>query len=421
MKVVLKQNVDEYSKLVFFGEKNCLFIDKCCAFFLALAPVLQHYRGIVEDAGITVLVLFFPWILLRLVFRSIYGQNLKISDVSIIFGLILFIVYRTFIHGVSIFNLIYNLMMIIYYVCAVTGNINIKYYIKYAGMIASLASYLIIIQYICYYILGFHLQLVPTSLLLPEAEQWILGAKTGLAGITGRIGSLYRPSAFFLEPSHMFLYLFPHIFIVLFSRNINKAKIKMAVLFSVGLLFTTSGMGIVTLAGAWGAYFAMTSGKTNKFNIKNILKPRNFILVLLGCIGIVVMFITVPFVRSSIMRFLDRSEAGAISGRTRLANNLISSLQGKNMILGVTNTLEGIEFNMSGFAATFYKFGVIGIILSYSVYIIGIIKLRRQYFWISLMIVLVSFFSAQTHGTFYMMYYVFILLEGYYSLKYKKI
>lgn len=418
MKINLKRG-NEYSKLVCFGEENNLWIDKACAFFLAIAPILQHYKGIVEDAGITILVIFFPWILFRLLYKVLRHYTFRLSEVNIVIGLLFFILYRAFIHGISLFNLVYNVIMIFYFLAAATGNINIKYYIKTSANVAALACFSIILQYICHYILRFHLQLVPTSLLLPEADQWILGAQTGLAGITGRIGTLYRPSAFFLEPSHMFLYTFPHIFFTLFSSDLNKNKIKRAILLSLGLIFTTSGMGVLTVGGAWGAYFALTSGKANNFHLKNIFRAKNFLTVIILLVAVIVLTVSVPFIRQSVMRFLDSSDGGAIAGRTRLANDLLGTLTGTQLLFGVTNTLEGIEFNMSGFAATLYKFGLIGVLLSYSTYVIGLIKLKRQYFWISLLIIIVSFFSAQTHGTFYMMYYVFIILEGNYALKYE--
>ena len=67
-----------------------------------------------------------------------------------------------------------------------------------------------------------------------------------------------------------------------------------------------------------------------------------------------------------------------------------------------------------GFLATVYKFGLIGVFLSYTVYVYGIVKCKNAYFWTSVFVVIISFYSAQTHGTFYMMYYIFIIL---YSIK----
>ncbi len=186
----------------------------------------------------------------------------------------------------------------------------------------------------------------------------------------------------------------------------------MGVLFSLGIILCTSGMGIVITAGVWALYFSMSSGRQNKLKLKNIFKPNNaFFIVLFLVFGIALVF-TVPFVRESIKRFVDTSNSGAIDGRIRLSNNLLKSLVGTKLLFGVTSSTAGISFNMPGFSATLYKFGIIGVVLAYWIYLYGVLKLKNAFFWISLTVVAVSFFSAQTHGTFYMIYYVFFILEG---------
>ncbi len=396
-----------------FGENNNRFLDKLCAALLAVTPLLQHYKGLLVDAGITVLILLLPWVTLR--FVQLIGRRglISRSQLAAVLGLLIFFFYRTFIHGFSVMELAYNGVMILYVLAAAAGCINIKYYLRTALCISFLACMCIILQYIAYYGGGIHIQMVPTSLFLPEAEQWIEGAKTGVVGITGRVSDLYRPSAFFLEPSHMFLYTFPHLFVALFAPDFSRKRLYLALVFTVGLLFTTSGMGILTVAGAWGVYFALTSRRSNRVRLQNLLKVRNLTMILLLLVGGAVIILAVPFVRGSVMRFLDLSHGGAIAGRTRLAADLIAkSLTGRKVLFGVTNTLEGLDFNMSGFAATLYKFGLIGVLLSYTTYFFGIFRTKNQYFWISLMVVVISFFSAHTHGTFYMIYYVFLILEG---------
>ena len=179
-------------------------------------------------------------------------------------------------------------------------------------------------------------------------------------------------------------------------------------------------MGVLTVALAWGLHLALSNGRRNILRLRNLLKGKNLFFVSMLAVGAIMMFIFVPFFRESIYRFLDLSDSGAIAGRTRLANALLATLKGDKLVFGVTNTTAGISFNMAGFAATLYKFGVVGIILSYAVYGYGVIKLKRQYFWIALLVIVISFFSAQTHGTFYMMYYIFILLEGNYTQRIRR-
>ena len=51
--------------LMQYGSENTTFGDKICALVLALAPILQHYKGIIENAGFTVLILITPILFLR--------------------------------------------------------------------------------------------------------------------------------------------------------------------------------------------------------------------------------------------------------------------------------------------------------------------------------------------------------------------
>lgn len=402
----------EYSKLLHLGESNRNFLDLLCATGLAFCPILQYYVGPFENMGISILMAVMPWIALRLIYKLVRIATIPRGGTTVVIGLIAFLLYRSFVHELSGKNILFNLALIVLYLAAINGCVNVRQFLRTSAAVAATASVLVVIQTASYYLLHYHIQLAPTSLFIPEASAWILQAKTGIIGVTQRVGKLYRPSAFFMEPSHMFLYTFPHLCLMLLSPNINRARIRWAILFSIGIVLCTSGMGVVVTAGMWGLHYAMSSGRKNQLRIRNMLKPRNFIPVLFFLTALIGAFIAVPVVRQSVLRFLDMSESGAIAGRTRLATNLLRSLRGKRLLLGVTNTVEGIEFNMSGFAATLYKFGVVGVILGFWTYVYGVLRLKNAWFWISLIVVAVSFFSAQTHGTFYMIYYVFFIMEG---------
>ena len=398
----------EYNKLIHLGESNRNILDLFCATVLALCPILQYYIGPFDNMGISILMIVMPWIALRLVINP----KLFRGGIPVVIGLIAFLLYRTFVHEIFLKNIVFNLALIVLYVAAINGRINVRQFLRTSATTAALASVLVVIQTMIYYLSHKHLQLAPTSLFTPGASAWILQAKTGVIGVTQRVGELYRPSAFFMEPSHMFLYIFPHLCILLLSPNINRTRIRWAVLFSLGILLSTSGMGVLVTFGVWGLYYSMSSGQLNQLRLKNLFKPKNFLLLLLFLVALIGAFIKLPVLRQSALRFLDRSDAGAIAGRTRLAKNLLRSLEGKQLLLGVTSTIQGLEFNMSGFAATLYKFGIVGIILGYWTYIYGVIHLKNAWFWISLIVVIASFFSAQTHGTFYMIYYVMFIMEG---------
>lgn len=400
------------AKINFYGKKEGGCVDGFFSFLIAFSLILQHYKGILGNAGISVLVLGLPYIVLGLLAKL---QNEKISGEKIIFPLVLFSLYKAFIHEVNFMGIAQAIVIVIYYFAIAEGVINLRSVFKSASRIAQLASVLIIVQYVCHYVLGFHLKLVPVSLLLPESSQWIAGAETGQVGINGIRSELYRPSAFFLEPSHMFLYVFPILFVFLLSPNMDKWRKKIAILLTVGLFLTTSGMGIGVSCFAWVLYLGFNSGKLNNIKLKNVFRIKNLIMLITFCVVFIVLCFTVPFFRDSIVRIFVGESGGsnAIEGRTAQGFNLIANLTGMKLLIGVTSTTAGIQFNMAGFVATLYKFGIIGTFLSYAFYVKNAICQKVPYKWIAAVIVFVSFFSAHTHGIFYMLYYVIILMMGY--------
>lgn len=400
-----RKNVVQIKKSI-FGESRNSIADNIFAFLFAMTPILQHYKGILGNAGITVLVIVLVYFLTSGMFRKC---TVNVKLIGMMIPLILFSIYKAFIHEINIMSIAQAGVIILFYLAAATKIVNTSCLLKRASDIAILASIFIIIQNLSYYLFGKHLQMVPTSLLLPESSQWILGAQTGRVGINGVMTALYRPSAFFLEPSHMFLYIFPILFIYLLSRDMNKWRFRRAILLSIGIILSTSGMGIAVTVAAWGLYFGLSSGKMNEIKLRNILKLKNIIIIILLFFAAIIVVFTVPTIRDSVERILF---GNAISGRTSQATNLLKSLSGSELIIGVTSTTEGIEYNLSGFAATLYKFGIIGIILSYSLYVRSAIQEYAPYNWIGMVILAVSFFSAHTHGTIYMLYYVLILVNG---------
>lgn len=408
-----------FDDLVFYGKKNDSFIDMLCAFFLSISPIMQHYRGPIVNSGITVLIAFFPHILLKLLIRL---RTIRIRYIEAIIPLIVFYLYKVFAHGISYLEFAHAAVMIVYFIAIASGCINVKYYIKIATVVAVMASISLILQYFCFYLLGFHLQLVSTSLLLPESERWVLGTKTGLIGIIGRNHGFYRPEAFFLEPSHVFLYLIPLLCILLLAPDMKSWRLKMALLITLGLFLSTSGMGICVSTGVWMLYGGFYRSKHNKYRITNLFTPMNITIVVTISLLLVILYLNVSFFNQSINRILGVEINGtdAISGRVRLAYLHAQTLTGSVLWFGLKDSISDMEFNLSGFFATLFKYGIIGTILSYAFYVKSLIKLKAEYFWLSFIVILISFFTAHTHGTFYMLYYVVILMNGYHVVTQKE-
>lgn len=391
--------------------KHASLIDKLIAVLLAMSPILQHYKGIFGNAGVTVLIICFPF----LVGKILMIGKLYAESIFFVMPLILFDIYKSIDHGFSVSSLARSVLTMVVYIAISNDYVNRKYFLKVCLFISEMASVLIICQYICFYILGFHLKLVPVNLLLPESSQWIGCVTTGLVSITGSSNGYYRPSAFFLEPSHFFLFVFPQLLLILLSEGYSKKKMHKALLLTIGLLFSTSGMAIAVVVAAWTFYLLFYSKHSDKFIIQKLLSVKSIILLIVGVFALVVLYIKVPFVQSTVNRIVIGDKYGntAISGRTLQANQLLDQMHGGQLLFGVTKDISNIEFNLSGYAATMYRYGLIGVILSYVVYVRGVIQLKRHFRIVSMVILVISFFTAHTHGTYHLIYYVLIIIEGF--------
>ncbi len=398
--------------LMQYGSENTTFGDKICALVLALAPILQHYKGIIENAGFTVLILITPILFLR-TFKKLDSGVVERKSFFAIIPLIIFYFYTILIRDFNFMRLGYVLLLSWIFICVSNGSINISYFFKCATKIAILATIAIIIQFVSHNVLNWTIDFRPLSLLTTQENIWV---RTSVN--YGAVGYLYRPSGFFLEPSHFFLYSFPIITVLLLSVDRDKKDFRTALFISLGLLLTTSGMGIVVLAGLWTLYFLIYK-RIEDYSISSFTKQisvRSVVIVLLLVVVFYFAYRGIPFIQNAVNRILtDDETSNAIEGRTRLVENFVKGITGKAVWFGTPNAMADIDFNVPGFFATYIKYGILGLLFSYWFYLQGVFKLKGPYFWLTLIIVVISYFTAHTHGTFYMLYFVLFLMNGYYE------
>lgn len=408
---------NKFGDIVFFGNSNTMVLDKLCAFLLVLSPILQHYVGPYRSAGFSILLILSPYLLLK-VLKKIQLGKINTTHLSSFLVLFLFQFYKMISHNINTSKIMYGVFMLICFFTIVCECVNIKYVLRYATYIATFAGLCLILQYILYYIGGFHLQMVPTNLLLPENSAWILGAQTGTASITGKLIDFYRPSAFFLEPSHLMLFCFPVLAVLLLNPHMDKWRMRCAVIITLGIGLSTSGMGIAVCVGIWAVYFFLYRQNKGEFQtgtFKKLFSVKTIAILVLLVAFLILAYTQIGFFRNAVDRIFTAEDGStsAIDGRVRLARMLVENLSGKNLFFGITDDISDIDFNLSGFFATLYKFGLIGIVLSYFFYVRSFLKLKGCYFWISLIIIIISYFTAHTHGTFYMLYFIIFLMDGY--------
>lgn len=391
-------------------EKSISTVEKICVFLLAMCPILQHYIGLFVNASISLTLIMLPYVAIKL----LHAGKFKMSRLSLVIPLILLFFYEVAAHSTSVTELGQAVVFSLYFLAIAAGCLNTEYFVKAITVVSVVASLCIIIQYFCYYILGFHLQLVPTRLLLAKSEQWVLLAQTGRVSVTGKPIRFYRPSAFFLEPSHMFIYMFTPLLINLLSNNITKKQLRISILLTIGMICSTSGMGIAAAAGAWLLYLGKNSKKNSRLDIRKFFRPRSALILLILIVFAVCLFLFVPFFRNSVLRVISSGSdyKNAVSGRVTGGLSVLNKLKGAKLFLGVADNTHGLDVNLSGFAEEMYKYGIIGTFISYLFYLQGLFRLKNQYFWVAALAIIMSFFSQHSHSSFFMLYCAFTFTEG---------
>ncbi len=385
-----------------------MLLDKIFAAILALCPILQHYDCIIKDAGTVFMAVAFCYFGIQLL-------RAKRWHFGIVLPLVAMSLYEIVNHGTGVMEIAREALLIGYFVAAASGVVNFKYYVKAATCVAFSAGALLVVQYVCYYALGFHLQLVNTAWLDSGAEQWVLLAETGRISVTGKPMSFYRPSAFFLEPSHLTLYTFPLLGLSVLSPKMDLKRIIVASVLSLSIILSTSGMGIAIVFGFWGLYLVrhlMGDGDLRR-RIKTLFRPKNLVWIF----GLILIFgglyaFFEPF-RMSVNRiFSSANGKNAIEGRMGTGISAIKSLSGVEFWLGKSDWGNVHKWNMAGFFYTFYTQGFIGVLLSFGFYVYTLIKTKDAYFWLAFIVIGLSLITIHTHAAFYMMYYVMIMLGG---------
>lgn len=404
-----KSRIDEYAGVMKLGIEHHTILDKFCALMLAISPILQHYKGLYQNAGFTVLLFATPVLLLRLLAKHKASSRVMMALVP----LLLFELYTVFIRSYSVSRLFYVLFIILIFFTVANGCVNTAHFLKYATGVVCIATGLLVFQYITHYIFHRTVNLRPFNLLVSQNVIWVRHSLT-----TYSASKLYRPAAFFLEPSHFFLYAFPVLGVLLLSPNITVYRKRVSIWITMGLLLTTSGFGIFAAIGLWGVYFLLYSGAERRQKvISRFVNTKAYLYIILFVIAMVLAYLFIPIFNRSVNRIFFATEgSSAIDGRIKLASNFILTITDEAVWFGQAGVVSELDFNLAGFFATFIKWGVIGVALSYWFYGQGLWKLKGCYFWITLIILVTSFFSAHTHGTFYMIYYGVFLMNGYYIL-----
>lgn len=271
--------------------------------------------------------------------------------------------------------------------------------------IATIATALLLLQVCTHYIFGGHIQMIPTSFLTQEQfESYDTVIRTGFSTNS----TYYRPSAFFLEPSHYVQFTTVSFLSALYPDGRNRPKLKKAIFYTVGIIATISSTGLALLIVFWALWilFSETGSRLPK-----VMKALIVVLM------VVFVFLVVASSNSVLGVYMQRIFPSNLM-------NLITNQGGRfwaaRYLDSFTNTEwligKGIGTEPSGFYTGYvrivYRMGVIGFIA----YVILLAKVAvegkgfNRYVCIAYIILL---FGAEVDILRYVVFYLTFAFVGY--------
>lgn len=305
---------------------------------IALIPVIMILNVPILNIGASTVLLglFAPYALLR------YKSGRKTISLFPFVVLIGYLICRA---AGSLINQVLLVIVLIHVFGAVNDSLNIRVMRKTIENVAMLATVCVILQTLIYYVLGIRTMFLIEALVLEENRNVFSESVMG--------GSLYRPSAFFLEPSHYTQYCCLGLLSVLFPMDGQKANLKKAVWIALGCLLTTSGMGIALCIGVFGWYVLFTR-RGQRAKLKSLI---GWALAAVIAYFVLIQF---SFFSLALQRIFGEVDGyNAIWGRTLFWDAYIGGLEGSEVLFGrgIINLPEGY---MTGLMEVIYCYGYAG-------------------------------------------------------------
>lgn len=367
-----------------------------CAIVIALIPILFSYKQIFSiSPTYIVLILLLPYVALKLISKKCFVFKYQ----GILF---LYLFYMLIDHGITLGEVVVFFLFLIYAFATHNRVFNAEILWKVIVSISCIATIGVLIQAFFYYGLGQQILMCPTGMMEPDVwEQYGVDSSYRAGG-----HEMFRPAAFFLEPSIYSQYVVLAIMYLRLSEVRTKKDLQLAIFLSIGIIVSTSGIGIATIVAVW----LLSYGKVI-FNSKNFLK--GFVGVLFFIVVLIIAFNVSEIFRESALRIVglgEHSDYNAIAGRTGGVVFMWNSLSGSELWFGKGEYIS--KWYTWGFLGTFfriiYEYGLIGVSLFTLLFLSPAFFLKSWQRWMAFYIIvlsLVSGISIQSTIFYYILMY----------------
>ncbi|HEL1642235.1 hypothetical protein [Streptococcus suis] len=382
-------------------------VSKLYTWALVLLPLVSIY-GISEinlDFGTLALLLLLPFV--------INEQGKIVLEKRIVFPWLLYAIYivislyfptifgkETYLTNGSMYvrafkNILYIFILIL---STSRGIINKDYFVQIYLKITKICTYYIFIQAALYYTIRFNLPGYINIMLVAEGY----GERLDVTSF-----SLFRPTSLFYEPAHFFEYVVIGVIIYLFRyKETPKNDIFNAIFLALGIVLSTSGMGILTIAGIFGFWLLQQLSRTKFIRVRKEI----FFLTVIGLIA-VAFFLQSGFGQSVLSRLFDTgTNYSALDGRTEIYERIFSFDTGRVLLgSGYGNVLE--HYFYPSWAFSLWCLGIMGSSVIVILYLLAYFQSRVT---IAKIIVLVNFMlcfvSTLFMGKNLLLYFLFVYI-----------
>lgn len=171
-----------------------------------------------------------------------------------------------------------------------------------------------------------------------------------------RYETYFRPTSIFLEPANYVQYIIPVLCIVLWYKK----NFRLAAFFTLGILLSTSGQGLIIGGAVWLLFIAQTIW--DSFNGRKIQKRRMLLIVagLILSMAVISQLWQTDIVQKNLGRLSSTGDLSAANARMGSLALVIDSMQGISALIGngFGNVIEG-TWN-AAMSYVLYGTGIIG-------------------------------------------------------------
>ena len=361
---------------------------------IALIPVLYIYNTPVLNMslGTVLIILFLPYALWRIFKYYQHPRSRELNIVSLV-PLIMMFGYYTCRSLSSVNGTILMLAVFIHLWGIMRGSLDDRVIRRIMERFALLCLAVVLVQLFTNYILHYRFKAVFLDLLQSQYKEIYYSFVSS--------SSLYRPAAFFCEPSHFAEYSILPLISALFPQN-NKPEPKIVLAITADIILSGSGIGIILLAGVF-VWFALVNEEKISRRIASIIKWSFIFLIA------ILLLYRIPFIQKVIQRaFYTYEGYDAVSGRTGYWASAIEPMDGLDYLFGYGGS-EVFPHFLSGVPETIYQFGIIGLLLQVMFLVSLLIGKASKYTWVSVFVfigLMLSEHLSKTH--LYLFYFGFI-------------